>query len=626
MRAQFVDIIRRQLGDGHSLSAEQRHAVYERVRAFVQNHYRTQGFSHLDYMTAALTIEQAIGDVEAEFAQAPSFVDRAMHAAGDFAVQFKTKYGAFAGVVSTAADFIKPVVDLTQAIVIGSGVIGIALVALARGAKTSRGKINQAATFCGLLFACSLSWLGIQNFVPGANANGAIAQLVPGASALQDAVVASLGRIEQQTKRVGDILEDNVRRDREKQREETERMGKRIVDAGFSLDAKGIANAVRANYRYLGDFAQLGVKPAEGAITDLLVSLDKKEEMESARAYLSQQKDDYPFIRKIQQSIEADRGRLAGVFEGADARRRLCDKATYSYPVATARLHQACKSEGLLFAHKYSKYANEVYDLALVPVSYSTQAIDSLPVTKLRGRASLSSLENTCSYYEIEYHFGFTHYTTARGIQQSVGQLLVSENGDALIGKTISVFDPNFEQFKFADRCETNQITLRKVAACRARLLVASRCEGDEVTIVKVLSTDNAAQAARTAPALQAVQAPPPPVGAQASAAAQPTPGPKPVADGPLSAEEVRTTFLGKEIEHNGQLTLKYAPNGTFGGGDGRIGTNGTYRIEGDGRICWKNDRGFSGCFQYYRQRGALYVRRNDASNSDVIGLVKISR
>jgi len=93
-------------------------------------------------------------------------------------------------------------------------------------------------------------------------------------------------------------------------------------------------------------------------------------------------------------------------------------------------------------------------------------------------------------------------------------------------------------------------------------------------------------------------------------------------ADVPLTAARARSEILGKDVNHDGRLHLTYNANGTVAGGDGRFGFSGTFRLEKDGRICWKF-RGYAGCFQYYRRDAQLRVRRTDTGGD--IGSVTAS-
>lgn len=94
-------------------------------------------------------------------------------------------------------------------------------------------------------------------------------------------------------------------------------------------------------------------------------------------------------------------------------------------------------------------------------------------------------------------------------------------------------------------------------------------------------------------------------------------------ADVPLTAAQVHSEIVGKDVNHDGRLHLTNNANGTVEGGDGRFGFSGTYRLEKEGLICWKF-RGDTGCYQYYRRGAQLRVRRTDMRDGD-IGPVTVS-
>lgn len=92
-----------------------------------------------------------------------------------------------------------------------------------------------------------------------------------------------------------------------------------------------------------------------------------------------------------------------------------------------------------------------------------------------------------------------------------------------------------------------------------------------------------------------------------------------------LSAEDVRKQLIGMDVEHNGQMSFAFKNDGTFDAVDGRTSSDGRYRIENDGRVCWQNSRGVSGCFRYYRAAGNLRVKREDAQSNGEIGAVVVA-
>lgn len=90
---------------------------------------------------------------------------------------------------------------------------------------------------------------------------------------------------------------------------------------------------------------------------------------------------------------------------------------------------------------------------------------------------------------------------------------------------------------------------------------------------------------------------------------------------GNLSATDVRAELIGKRLAWGDAGTV-YLPNGRFEGVLSGRANNGTYRIEADGRVCWRSM--VQGCFRFYRQGGALWVKRDDPRSQAVLGQVTV--
>lgn len=97
-----------------------------------------------------------------------------------------------------------------------------------------------------------------------------------------------------------------------------------------------------------------------------------------------------------------------------------------------------------------------------------------------------------------------------------------------------------------------------------------------------------------------------------------------------LTAEEARQSLVGLAVIHHlpggAYGTTSYGPDGTVSHhySEAGVGQMGTYRIEPDGRLCWDTPAAGLGCFRYYREDGALHVRRDDPESSDYIGTMTI--
>ncbi len=97
--------------------------------------------------------------------------------------------------------------------------------------------------------------------------------------------------------------------------------------------------------------------------------------------------------------------------------------------------------------------------------------------------------------------------------------------------------------------------------------------------------------------------------------------------DGNLSAADVRRLFVDKEVIHEGDGKFEssffyYGSKGFYDSHNGRVADGGRYSIENDGRVCWTRKGNISGCFQYYRVKGALRVR--NTTNGGDIGRVTV--
>ena len=96
-------------------------------------------------------------------------------------------------------------------------------------------------------------------------------------------------------------------------------------------------------------------------------------------------------------------------------------------------------------------------------------------------------------------------------------------------------------------------------------------------------------------------------------------------AAGVLTAAKVRAQIVSHSVTaEDGAMTWYYYPTGKYDGDDGRNSRGGTYAVRPDGRLCWTENSGISGCFQYYRKAGKLQLRRADPDNKFELGAVKV--
>ena len=98
-------------------------------------------------------------------------------------------------------------------------------------------------------------------------------------------------------------------------------------------------------------------------------------------------------------------------------------------------------------------------------------------------------------------------------------------------------------------------------------------------------------------------------------------------AAGVLTAAQVNAQIVGHKVwseDADGAMTWYYNKGGKYEADDGRNSRGGTYVVRPDGRLCWTENSGIKGCFQYYRQGGQLRVRRADPDNKFEVGPVKV--
>ena len=94
---------------------------------------------------------------------------------------------------------------------------------------------------------------------------------------------------------------------------------------------------------------------------------------------------------------------------------------------------------------------------------------------------------------------------------------------------------------------------------------------------------------------------------------------------GSLTAAEVRAQIVGHSVVNSDKtMTWYYHPGGKLEGGDGRNYHAGTYVVQADGRLCWKENDGMAGCFQYVRKGKALILHRVDPGHQFELGPVTV--
>jgi hypothetical protein len=410
------------------------------------------------------------------------------------------------GSVVSLCDFLEKVGPFTTVAVVASATGLMLIWALYNTGYLSAQVGKNACLALGLMLVGSASVKAAQILIPGASENGVIAQVVPGASALQNTMLSSLGRIEHQTKRVSEILEDNARRDQQArdveakvQSEKADEFKARIAEGGYSLDEAGYLSAARDNFRYIEDFRALGIKLTEAGLRNFLAQFERdthqtitySEPLERFGSFLAEQRDANAAVRKVVAAIGDDGKRMSAAYKAKGARAAVCDATGYGVPVAVEGLAAACALDGTAFADAYAFYFNGTYGKLMMLTfvdrnpfiaadAYVAADVGDLPIKKVAGPLVLSKLAG-CAYYEGELTFEVDDYQT---------------EATASIGGKSS---PDGAYFTLVDEAARNGgiqslcsgATTYGTPLCRGRVIVSRDCaESPGTTIVRLLSID----------------------------------------------------------------------------------------------------------------------------------------
>lgn len=486
----FRAIISRQLANVDASRADERHAVYDRARDVLHKALEANP-GQPEFLGYLYELDRVIDEIEREYAATPSKVDRLLAPIRSLSAQAKLKYGAIAGLVATIADFVKPVLELTVPVMAASAVGGIVLLAGSGLARKRRTALLSGAFLCGLMFLFSFGWWGLQHFVRDADANGAFAEIVPGASTVQTALLTRLGRIEDQTRRVGDLLEEQARRSAEEAREEAameeefkrqEREKKdlarqRIEIAGYRPDAEGMVKAFKDKSDVTDAFGTLGIEPTEAAVRAVAPTARTTDEVRQLASLIRDHAARSPVIQKLQQAMAADGARLAAAFQEASAKATVCDPRNYSLVIGPDLLKKACAQDGLRFANTFQQYFTAAYANSLGALDFMRKATSSLPVEKVAGTIWPGETKD-CGYYEGEldyFHIGGLFAWGATSARNSSRVTYVWST------------DPRFGEGS-QNRCPMVDVQANRAGFCRARVIVASACEGSRFTVIKTLA------------------------------------------------------------------------------------------------------------------------------------------
>jgi hypothetical protein len=537
---------------------------------------------------------------------------------------FKSKYGFIAVAGTMLADFIKPIVDLALPVMFGSLIGGTGLVMASRLLKASREKLEGAALICGLLLTCSTGLWTAQYLLPGAADKGVIADVIPGAGKAQNAVLAALGMIEGNTRRsaegidrIGSSVETLKKETSSDPRKELANVGIMWSEDAFSAavlgnDPKSVELFLKAG-RQVQSYLIIGFldRPFRKDIGELLLrfkdQVDRKVCTNESVPMALYQYGIWLQSEFITQKLQ-DQDKKTFFFSLCDARavrtiyeakanKLKSDAADYDQRVA-----QQVSDRNACIANLTKKY---------IP---SPRGMNSMDADRLAEKAYDEGAEMVDRFGKMSARLALEERSRERsGVYASIRSArMMGSNSDGIISTMI------------AKGCHTAYSTpSRPNPSELTRLQSVLEAIGGRDSAPVPTPPDSAPRIDTPGSAMPRTGPPPPAVAVtpQIPAAAPP----QQRTDGSLTATDVRRDILGKNLNHDDRMDITFDPNGTFASGDGRIGRNGKYQLMDDGRLCWRDNLGFDGCFQYFRENGALKVRRSDAKSREVIGTVKVT-
>lgn len=286
--AVFAGVLARRFPDPASATDADRQAFHASLRAAL--HKRHEGREGPTFYVEFGALEQAINAFEAERgrqavaarqASPAPVLDRVVFRFSDMVAGLASRYGAFAAAIATVVDFLKPIGDYAVALMIGAAVIGAGSSIAMRYTTHMRGEARRLAYFCGALFLCSGGWLALGAAIPGAEANGVVARVVPGASDVQAMLLDRLATIAQHTKETAEGVRAIDKR-LEKMEEDNDPVvaaRKDIERAGYTPDSAGYLKALADGSLHLTSFHDIKVVASDAEIRAYLLSAPMPERM-----------------------------------------------------------------------------------------------------------------------------------------------------------------------------------------------------------------------------------------------------------------------------------------------------------------------------------------------------------
>lgn len=266
----FAGILAKRFPDPANAADDDRQAFQESLRAAL--HKRHEGREGQTFYEEFGALEQAISAFEdgrrkavlaARSDKPVRALDQAVFRFSDVVSSLASKYGALAAAISTVIDFLKPIGDYAVVLMIGAAVVGAGSSIAMRFTEHMRGEARKLALFCAALFVCSGGWLAIGAAIPGAEANGVVARVIPGASDIQALLLDKLSQIAQHTKETSEGVRSIDKR-LEKMAEDSDPLvyaRKEIEKAGYTLDTAGYLKALADGTGHLPNFHEIKVVP-----------------------------------------------------------------------------------------------------------------------------------------------------------------------------------------------------------------------------------------------------------------------------------------------------------------------------------------------------------------------------
>jgi hypothetical protein len=402
---------------------------------------------------------------------------------------------AIVGGLISLCDFLEKVGPFTTIAMLASAFgLAVAFVLYKTGYLSANFGRNACLALL-LMLGGSASVKAAQSFIPGASENGVIAQVVPGASALQNTMLSSLGRIEEQTKRVSDILEDNARREQQARDAESKQRSDKIkelraliAEGGYSLDEAGYL-AAALDGQYLEDFAQVGITISEAGLRNFLANVDDNKKLSALGKFLDSRRDTIA-VRKVIADYIDDGKKMPIAFQNKGARSAVCDASAYALPIAIEQFTAACKLDGRAFAQAYAEYFNETYGRlmhathvradSISPLEYLKKSLSELPIQKVDAPLVLSKLPG-CAYYQGVLSFSLDDNPYSRGDSGWQND----EPGTSLFG----IVDKAAVEGGIKNWCQVDSYSSPN--RCRGNVIVTRDCKDTPSnTILRVFSID----------------------------------------------------------------------------------------------------------------------------------------